>query len=78
MPRAIGMHEFTIGGVVENRGVIPYSLWMLQRITDHLASLSGKDKKAAETLLKFIGAGALIGLDITPRLTRTNFKLALA
>jgi len=78
VPRAIGMHEFTIGGVPENRGVIPYSLWMLQRVTDHLASLSGKDKKAAEALLKSIGAGALIGLDITPRLTRTNFKLALA
>jgi len=78
VPRAIGMHEFTIGGVTENRGVIPYPLWMLQRVTDHLASLSGADKIAAEALLKSIGAGALIGLDAGPRLTRKNFKLTIA
>ncbi len=78
VPRTIGMHEFTIGGVVENRMVIPYSLWMLQRVTDHLANLSGAAKKTAEALLRSIGAGALIDLKITPRLTRKNFKLALA
>ncbi len=77
VPRAIGMHEYTIGGVTENRGVIPYPLWMLQRVTDHLAALSGADKTAAETLLKSIGAEALIELEITPRLTRKNFKLTL-
>jgi len=78
VPRAIGVHEFTIGGVTENRGVIPYPLWMLQRVTDHLASLSGADKTAAEGLLISIGAEALIGLDTEPRLTRKNFKLAIA
>jgi len=78
VPRALGMHAFTIGGVGENRGVLPYSLWMLQRVTDHLADLSGADKKAAEALLKSIGAGALIDLTITPRLARKNFKLVLA
>jgi len=78
VPRAIGMHEFTIGGIVENRGVIPYSLWMLQRVTDHLESLSGADKTSAEALLKSIGADELINLKITPRLIRKNFKLTLA
>lgn len=78
VPRAIGMHEYTIGGVTENRGVIPYSLWMLQRVTDHLSSLSGADKKTTEGLLTSIGAEALIDLDITPRLTRKNFKLVVA
>ncbi len=78
VPRAIGMHEFTIGGTTDNRGVIPYPLWMLQRVTDHLASLSGADKSAAEDLLKSIGADALINLDTGPRLTRKNFKLHIA
>lgn len=78
VPRAIGMHEYTIGGVSENRGIIPYPLWMLQRVTDHLAGLFGADKKQAESLLKSIGAGALINLEISPRLTRKNFKLAIA
>lgn len=78
IPRAIGMHAYIIGGISDNRGVIPYSLWMLQRVTDHLASLSGADKTAAETLLTSIGASALIDLDISPRLTRKNFKLHIA
>jgi len=78
VPRAIGMHEYTIGDVTENRGVIPYSLWMLQRVTDHLASLSGADKDVAIALLNSIGAEALIDLEMTPRLTRKNFKLHIA
>lgn len=78
VPRAVGMHEYTIGGIAENRGVIPYPLWMLQRVTDHLASLLGTNKKVADTLLTSIGADALIGLEISPRLTRKNFKLHIA
>lgn len=78
VPRAIGMHEYTIGGVTDNRGVIPYPLWMLQRVTDHLASLKGDDKTVAEELLTSIGADALIDLDMAPRLTRKNFKLHIA
>ncbi len=78
VPRAIGMHEYTIGGVTDNRGIVPYPVWMLQRVTDHLASLTGDDNKAAKALLLSIGAGALIDLDITPRLTRKNFKLHIA
>lgn len=78
VPRAIGMHEYTIGGVTDNRGVIPYPLWMLQRVTDHIAGLSGGDKAGAENLLTSIGAEALIGLDAGPRLTRKNFKLTIA
>ena len=78
IPRAIGGHEYTIGGVTETRALIPYSLWMLQRVTDYLANLSGTDKDAAIALLTSIGADALIDFKITPRLTRKNFKLAIA
>ncbi len=78
VPRAIGMHEFTIGGVTDNRGVIPYPLWMLGRVTAHLASLTGDSKTAAEDLLTSIGAEALIGLDMAPRLIRKGFKLYIA
>lgn len=78
VPRALGVHEFTIGGAEGTRGILPYSLWMLQRVTDHMDSLAGESKKVAETLLSTIGASALIGLRITPRLARKNFKLTLA
>ena len=78
VPRMLGLHEFTIGGVTDNRGIIPFALWMLQRVTDHLSRLTGTDKTAANELLTSIGAGALIDLEISPRLTRKNFKLHLA
>lgn len=77
VPRALGMHAFTIDGIEGNRAILPYALWMLQRVTDHLDTLSGKDKTAAAALLESIGASALLTIDV-PRLTRINFKLALA
>lgn len=77
VPRALGVHAFQIDGVNGTRAVIPYSLWMLQRVTDHLDSLSGDDKAAAIALLESIGAGALAKINI-PRLARKNFKLILA
>jgi hypothetical protein len=51
---------------------------MLQRVTDHLDSLTGADKIASSELLTSIGAEALIELKIIPRLTRKNFKLHIA
>ncbi|VAW02462.1 Glutathione S-transferase, partial [hydrothermal vent metagenome] len=78
LPRATGFHKYKIGGVEEDRAVFPYPLWMLQRVLDHLASLSGNDKAAAQKLLGDIGAEALIGMQVTPRLKRENFKLVLA
>lgn len=77
VPRALGMHAFTIDGVEDNRAILPFGLWMLQRVSDHLNSLDGTDKSSAHALLDTIGARALIDMDV-PRLARINFKLALA
>ncbi|MBL4616709.1 MAG: glutathione S-transferase [Robiginitomaculum sp.] len=78
VPRITGFHKYRIDGVEEDRAVLPFSLWMLQRVLDHLASLSGDDKKAAAELLTKIGAQELLNMQVTPRLKRENFKLVLA
>jgi hypothetical protein len=78
VPRHIGTHEFTLEGVTESRAVMPYSLWMLQRVLDHLARLQGAAKDEATTLLLEAGGDALLAFPPFPRLTRQNYRLVLA
>ncbi|MCF6292465.1 MAG: glutathione S-transferase N-terminal domain-containing protein [Robiginitomaculum sp.] len=78
LPRITGFHKYKIDGVEEDRAVLPFSLWMLQRVLDHLASLSGDDRKFAAELLTKIGAEELLSMQVTPRLKRESFKLILA
>ena len=79
IPRILGFHKAKIGrgdSVGEtDRAIIPYPLWMLQRVTDYLGSLTGADREAAEALLRSMGAQKLIGYQLPFRLARTNFKL---
>jgi hypothetical protein len=82
IPRLLGFHRVRIGhgdAVVEtDRAVIPYSLWMLQRVADHLAGLTGADRSAADRLLRSIGAQQLADFGLPVRLERRHFKLARA
>jgi len=75
LPRAVGFHKYRIGGIEEDRAVFPYCLWMLQRVLDHLATLSGAERQVADGFLERIGAGELSNMQILPRLARKNFKL---
>jgi hypothetical protein len=59
-------HEFEIGGVRARRMVVPYQVWMLQRVADELractASSKGSDSIAA--LLEPLRDGSsLLGLE---------------
>jgi hypothetical protein len=78
VPRAIGMHEFTREGVTENRAVFPYDLWMLQRPLDFIASLEAGEKLRAADLLSAAGGETFLDFPAFPRVTRKNFKIALA
>ena len=78
VPRAIGVHEVQFGAVQETRAVLPYSLWMFQRIQDHLAGLQAEAKADAAKLLLNIQADAILDMPTFPRLERKNFKLVLA
>jgi len=82
VPRALGFHKARIGHdgtVVEtDRAVFPYPLWMLQRVTDFLAGLTGGDRAAAEELLRSIDAQQLLDIDMPVRLERRHFRLHVA
>ena len=52
--RFIGTHEFTLEGVTAKRVVVPYSLWMYQRVLDFYHSLD-EDKTQVKDLLDRIG-----------------------
>lgn len=82
VPRILGFHKARIGhgerAVETDRAIIPYPLWMLQRVTDHLDLLPDRDRGAAEDLLREIGAPDLADWRLPVRLQRRHFKLHLA
>ena len=75
LPRIIGFHKYRIDDAEEDRAVLPFSLWMLQRVLDHLKSLSGNEQQQAEDFLTRIGAQELLQMQVIPHLKRENFKL---
>jgi glutathione S-transferase len=59
-------HEFEIGGIRERRMVLPYHVWMLQRISDALraCTASATGRSAIEAMLAQLdGGAALLDLD---------------
>ena len=77
-PRALGMASFVIEGVEGQRLAFPFSLWMLQRGLDHLASLGGEDRAACEEWLGEIGGEALVSFRMPVRLGFENHRLRIA
>ncbi|MBI1238708.1 MAG: glutathione S-transferase [Alphaproteobacteria bacterium] len=78
VPRALGMHRFTLADAAGERAVMTFSLWMLQRPLDFHRSLTGAGRAAADRLLAEIGAAVFSEFSVKSRLTRRNFKLVLA
>ena len=69
------MAAFEIEGAKGERLALPFSLWMLQRSLDYLASLQGDDRAACEAMLRACGGEALIRFDMPVRLAFENHKL---
>jgi glutathione S-transferase len=82
LPRIFGFHKVRIGHgdntVETDRATFPYPLWMLQRVTDHLASLTSEDRRKADELLRSIGAAKLVEFTAPIRLARENFRVVRA
>jgi glutathione S-transferase len=78
VPRALGMHVFSLGDAKENRAIQPFELWMLQRPLDYIGTLEEDDKLRVADLLHLSGGETLMEFPSFPRLTRQNFKLVLA
>jgi glutathione S-transferase len=78
IPRAIGMHEYELGGQRGRRIVRPYSLWMLQRARDAYRSLSDADRAAADQLLEQVNGQHFISFEDPPRLAREGMSVRRA
>ena len=78
VPRGIGQHTFTIGGVEGTCGIRTFSQWMFQRPLAHYQSLQGEDKARADDLLRQVGGYDAMQTVVTHPLTRSNFKLVRA
>ena len=82
VPRILAFHKAVIGHgdarVETDRAVIPYALWMLQRVTDYRDSLDEGARASVDEMLRNTGAEKLIDFALPSRLQRRNFKIALA
>jgi hypothetical protein len=59
-------HEFEIGGVRERRMVLPYQIWMLQRVADVLRECTATEagRESVEALMsRFEGSEGFMRLD---------------
>lgn len=75
LPRAIGMHTFTLEGQEGKRIIRPYSLWMLQRARDYYLGLAAGDRTAVDRMLREAGGDAFIGFEDPPRLARAGLSV---
>ena len=77
-PRGLGMAEFTLEGVTSQRMAFPFSLWMLQRGLNYLASLSGADKQACDDMLRKVGGEFFVSFDLPVQLVFEDHRLSIA
>jgi len=77
VPRVIGQHAFELEGMTEQRIVLPYSLWMIQRPLDYLGRLNVDESDQVNQFLDALGDKNLRQFPDFPRLTRKNFELVV-
>ena len=78
IPRSIGFHAFTLENVTGSRAILPYSLWMLQRVLDYAHSLDGAARADVDALLGAVNGAALPDIAVRPRLARRTYRLVRA
>lgn len=78
IPRAIGAHEFRVGGVAEQRMLFPYTVWMFQRAVDTYAAIPAADRPRVDAFLS--ERGGLTGLQhaVRRRVRRERNRLVAA
>jgi len=72
IPRRLGMQPFTIGEIEEQRLVMPYSLWMMQRPLDFYQSLETEQQQSMSELLSQLDAKQALDFTLKSRVTRHN------
>lgn len=78
VPRGLGMVPFTTGGYSGMIAARTFSLLRLQDALDVYLMMLPSDKKRADAFLDAIDGSAFKTMRVDPRVTRRNYKLALA
>ncbi|WP_374575940.1 glutathione S-transferase C-terminal domain-containing protein [Phenylobacterium sp.] len=71
--RAIGQVEFVWRGVPIKVGVMPYRVYLLQKIQDLVDAAAPAERAAMEALLEETGLSALLSLRVSRRVVRKDF-----
>ena len=77
VPRRLGMHQFKIGDVEEQRTVMPFSQWMMQRPLNYYSSLTPDEKKLVDPLLKEVNGLYAMRFKIENQVMRENNKIVI-
>ncbi len=74
-PRGLGKLEFTLGKTQEERTVMTFQQWMLQRSLDCYQKLQASEKESVDQLLHEVGGHKAMQIRPKYRLTRKNFRI---
>jgi hypothetical protein len=77
IPRRLGMHTFSFKGIAEERMLLPYSQWMMQRPLYFYQSLSSQEKNNLEPFLNKIKGLSVLSFPIKTKVTRINNKFMI-
>ena len=77
IPRFLGMHEFTMGGITGERWISSFSQWMFQRPLYHYQSLAPDERQAVDELLHIIGGYEPMQVKLSHPVKRKKGQLEL-
>ena len=78
LPRGFEMTPFTTGGHSGLCMARTFALLRLQSALDARDALNSEQRTRAENMLESVGGGALKSMNLATRITRRNYRLALA
>jgi glutathione S-transferase len=77
LPRIVGMHRTSLRGVVFERITTPYTMWMVQRVTDVYRAMSPAERHAVDTAFAGTGVEPLLAFEPRWRVRRDPCQLVL-
>ncbi len=75
LPRSIGNHRFTIGNQTEERAILTFHQWKVQRVLDCYEQVESKDKPKIDDMLQQLGGYEALQFKVRKRVTRENNRL---
>ncbi|MEQ6884714.1 glutathione S-transferase family protein [Salicola sp. Rm-C-2C1-2] len=75
LPRKVGEHRFRLSGVEEERALLSFPQWKLQRPLDCYQGLTAPQRGAVDALLDEVGGREAMNISLPHRLRRDNNRL---